>query len=382
MLDIRPSFRSDGCTWRTPWFATTSWPRAGLAAACFSRWCGELEPCCWPPMPSNYRATSTAPRILRTPPAGSERILGGRSDAERKRLRQGISLRDSGITPQTRARYHRGLLSILPFIEHIAHLDELGAVVEEWVECQWELGTPLGYVGDALCALQFYWHDTKLRLRSAWKLYHNWRKIEVPVRAPPLSALIVRAFVEHLLNKDEITAAFLIALGFHCYLRTGELLGLRFRDLQISHNAGVVTIQAGKSGLRHNIDEAVAIYDPLVRELGRLVCLLPHNISQSSPIWPQSAAAFRKVFLDCTIFFQLQSLCYKPYSLRRGGATHDYLVKGILEPIILRGRWRSLGVARLYIEDGLAQYPSLRLTLPVQHKLQTFAQPWANLFSF
>ena len=314
------------------------------------------------------------------PPVGTESILTGRTTEDRKRVRKGTSLRDSGITPKTRQRYHAGLNVILPFLEGIGHLDELGAVAEEWVECQWELGSPLGIVGDALCGLQFYWHDVKLKLRGAWKLYHNWRKLEIPTRAPPASACIIRAFVDHLVSTSQITAAFIIALSFHCYLRTGEALALQFRDLQISPSAGVVTIRAGKTGLRHNINEAVAIYDPIVRQLGELVFHLPHHHCGSAPVWPYSAAAFRKVFQSCVSHYGLEQLHFKPYSLRRGGATHDYLLKGILEPIILRGRWRSLSVARLYIEDGLAQYPSLQLPSATQNRLNRAARPWADLF--
>ena len=315
------------------------------------------------------------------PPVETNQVLSGRTTAERQRVRKGISLRDSGITMKTRQRYHHGLNAIMPFIEGIGHLDELGAVAEEWVECQWEIGTPLGLVGDALCGLQFYWHDIKLRLRGAWKLYHNWRKLEIPTRAPPVSALIIRAFVDYLVSTSQLPAAFLIALCFHCYLRTGEALALQFRDLQLSPSAGVVTIRAGKSGLRHNINEAVAIYDPVVRQLGDLVFMLSHHHCSSAPIWPFSAAAFRKMFHQCVCHFGLQALNFKPYSLRRGGATHDYMAKGILEPIILRGRWRSLSVARLYIEDGLAQYPALQLPPQSQRSLATAARPWASLFA-
>ena len=308
-------------------------------------------------------------------------VLSGRTTEERRRVRKGISLRDSGITFKTRQRYHAGLRAILPFLESVGHLDELGAVAEEWVECQWEMGTSLGLVGDALCGLQFYWHDIKLKLRGAWKLYHNWRKLEIPTRAPPISAVIVQAFVNYLLDQNEITTAFVIALAFHCYLRTGEVLALQFRDLQISRATGVVTIRAGKSGLRHNINEAVAIYDPLVLQLGDLVRYLPHHHCQSSKVWPYSAAAFRKAFNQCVIHFQLSALGFKPYSLRRGGATHDYILKGVMDPIILRGRWRSLGVARLYIEDGLAQYPTLLLPSQSQAYLHASARPWARMFS-
>ena len=50
--------------------------------------------------------------------------------------------------------------------------------------------------------------------------------------------------------------------------------------------------------------------------------------------------------------------------MRRGGATFVLLQGKFLEVILLRGRWKSFGVGRLYLEDGLAHLPSLR-TPPV-----------------
>ena len=189
------------------------------------------------------------------------------------------------------------------------------------------------------------------------KLYKNWRRIEIPTRAPPISALIIQSFVAYLLEEEQIAAAFLVGLGFHAYLRTGELLSLQFRDLQLGSSTGIVTIRGGKSGLRHNIDEAVALYDGFIIQLGHLVRLLPHHKYPTSLVWPYSPAHFRKTFNQCVKFFDLERLDYKPYSLRRGGATHDYMLKGILEPILLRGRWHSLAVARLYWKMALLNYP-------------------------
>lgn len=200
----------------------------------------------------------------------------------------------------------------------------------------------------------------------------------LPGAAP---ALITRAFVNLLVDQGEISAAFLIALGFHAYLRTGELLRLQFRDLQLGSSSGIVTIRGGKSGLRRNIEEAVALYDELVLQLGQLTRLLPHYVAGASPVWPYSAKKFRDTFAKCVTFFGLEPLEYKPYSLRRGGATHDYILRGLLEPILLRGRWHSLAVARLYIEDGLAQMPQLSLSPKVLSRIHQQALPFAALFS-
>ena len=251
-------------------------------------------------------------------------------------------------------------------------------VVEEWIELHWTRGSTLGQIGDALCGLQFFCPEFKGALRGSWRLYKNWRRLEIPCRAPPISAQIVRAFLSFLVEKEEIAGALLVALAFHAYLRTGEALSLLFSDLQVNDSTGVVTIGGGKSGLRNNMDEAIALYDKQVLKLARLAKLLPHAQAPRARIWNHSA--FRKLFAQCITRFELQKLELKPYSLRRGGATHDYMVKGILEPILLRGRWHSLQVARLYLEDGLAQLPALQLPPLHQQQLDRAAKPYKSFF--
>ena len=62
--------------------------------------------------------------------------------------------------------------------------------------------------------------------------------------------------------------AFLLALGFHTYLRTGEILKLTAQDVALNSQHGVVTIRRSKTGLRFNIDEAVAINDLSLSHFG------------------------------------------------------------------------------------------------------------------
>lgn len=261
------------------------------------------------------------------PGAEHRAIIGGRTRAQRQRARAGICLRDAGITMQTRQRYWAGVKLLLPFIKDASCLEQLGSITEEWVELQWHNGSTLGSTGDCLCGLQYCWAETKPCLKAAWRLYKIWRKLEVPCRAPPLSATIVQAMVAVLVSATETAAAFLIAVGFHAYLRTGELLKLQFRDVQLSADAGVVTVRAGKTGRRHDVNEAVAIHDPLVRELGHLTRLLPHANLKSNRVWPGSAYSFRRLFLNTIKQLHITDLGYKPYSLRRGGATHDFMTK-------------------------------------------------------
>ena len=64
---------------------------------------------------------------------------------------------------------------------------------------------------------------------------------------------------------------------------------------------------------------------------------------------------------DIKRFFGLWIMHLNPksYSLRRGGGTFLPQQGVAMETILLRGRWRSLAVACLYLQDGLAMIPSL-----------------------
>ena len=296
------------------------------------------------------------------------------TDAQRKAARQGISLRSAGLAEKTQERYLSALAKILPALESSQREEELDEICEEWVEQQWIAGAPLGLVGDALCAVHHYWPQMKGKIRSAWKLFRNWRRLEVPQRAPPLPVLVARALVGLALQLGCYEFGFLIALAFHAYLRTGEFLRLRFTDVQASRDTGVVNIQASKTGLRFNTCEAVAIYDKTVLDLWQKLCR-HRTFAEDQLIWQKSGTAFRRQFGDFLLALNLGQCHFQPYSLRRGGATFHFMNRRTLEAILIRGRWRSLSVARLYLEDGLSHAATLQMPPDVLQQLNR----WANL---
>lgn len=304
-------------------------------------------------------------------PAGRRPITRGKTQAERVAARRGICLKGLGISPQTEKRYNSAAAQLLPTLEAINDLDELDIACEEWIEAQWVRGTPLGTIGDALCAIHYYWPQVKGYLKGSWKLYKNWRRIEVPQRAPPMPHCVVRAMIGFLLDRAQPKVAFLVALGYHTYLRTGEILRLQVKDVSLSNTKGVVSIAPSKSGLRFNTREAVAIYDQGLHQLWEL-CHLPSRMNPDSFIWPHSSASFRKIFQQTLESLQVSQEQFQCYSLRRGGATNDFMTKGTMEGIILRGRWRSLSVARLYLEDGLSHLSQLRFPKQTWERLQYY----------
>ena len=53
---------------------------------------------------------------------------------------------------------------------------------------------------------------------------------------------------------------------------------------------------------------------------------------------------------------------WRPTSLRRGGATEDFLRHGQLDRTMLRGRWNSQKTARIYIDAAMQDRPSTQVS--------------------
>lgn len=298
-------------------------------------------------------------------------VLAARTQRERKRRRAGIRLRDFAISAKTKARYELAVGRILPVLEALPDLSDLDQVLSEFVEAQWARGESLYVIADGLSGLHFFWPELRGTLRNSWRLFKCWRRVEAPARAPPITGPIVRAFIARAVELNELSFACLLALGFHALLRTGELLNVAAKDLDISEACGVLRLPHSKSGARTGSNEAIAIRDKLTLQLldTWLAVVKP---APGQLLWPYSAQRFRRRFLEFNRFFRICDLQFKPYSLRRGGATFLLQWGQPMEAILLRGRWRSLAVARLYLQDGLSLIPTLKIPAHLQEKLARY----------
>ena len=287
-------------------------------------------------------------------------LLAGQTQRERQNRRWGIRLRDFTITQKTKERYEKAVANLLPFLE------------EQPGQLAWARGDPVNAIADALSGLHHFWPAIRGQLRQSWRLFKSWRRVESPVRAAPLTVDLVRAFIARAIDCNQLAFATLVGLGFHCLLRTGELLAIRFGDIEWNSECGVISLHASKSGLRTGTMEAVAIRDPLVLQLVDALAVVRQPCA-GDPLWVGSPQSFRDLFRSSCDFFNVGHLRFKPYSLRRGGATLLLQRNVPLEIILVTGRWKSVGVARLYLEDGLAQLPSLRLDSPKQQLISRYS---------
>lgn len=291
-------------------------------------------------------------------------ISAGRlTRAQRARIRARIQLDDAALTPKTQSRYYIALRKLVPVVEKVRAEEQLDASVCDWIRAMWVSGEPLLTIGDALSALQFHQPWTKRKLVHSWKLFSVWRKVEVPTRAPPLTQRIIRSMAAYAIAQNRWGFAMVLILGFECLLRTGELLNLYPRDLLAGRSSGICTLRETKSGKRTGSNEFVSITDPVALELVKQFLQLRRELNLTTlPVWTASATAFRRQFAQICSIFDLQRHSFRPYSLRRGGATHAFQVSQSMEFVLARGRWSSGRVARIYISDGLSYLPSIKLS--------------------
>lgn len=291
-------------------------------------------------------------------------ILAGRtSRAERARRRSRIVLDDAALSEKTQRRYYLALRKLLPYMEACPCRAELDSWMCRWVRKMWRSGEPLLTVGDGLSALHFHQPWTRRVIPHSWKLFNVWRRIEIPSRAPPLTLRLVRSLAAYELNCGNLEMCCILLLSFHCLLRTGEALNLTTADFVLGTSSGLVSLKGTKSGKRNQADEVVSITDVAVLDAIRaLLDFRKATNLEALPLWSSSGTKFRQRFRKLCQLFALEEFSFRPYSLRRGGATHVFQVTQSMEAALLRGRWESSKVARIYISDGLSFLPSLKMS--------------------
>ena len=156
------------------------------------------------------------------------------------------------------------------------------------------------------------------------------------------------ALAGHPVTCGDCWFAVTICLAFHAFLRTGEFLELQMSQIRGHGGEFTLVLSDTKTTKRHNATEYIVLEDPAVlacvrwaksqKQFGRLLGYTPYQFRQR---W--------KVY--CTAL-AIDPDRFPPYSLRRGGATYDYVQSGSLDRALLRGRWQSLKAARIYVRQG------------------------------
>ena len=132
-------------------------------------------------------------------PAEHDFWPGQASRADRRRARHAIILEDVGITKATLERYYVAVSRLVPVLSSVNSEYQLDEMVSDWVQSEFEDGTPLHLVADALSGLHHFEPFTRRKLGKSWRLYSIWRRYEIPARAPPLTQDICLAMAGYAL---------------------------------------------------------------------------------------------------------------------------------------------------------------------------------------
>eukprot|EP00438_Fugacium_kawagutii_P036537 Skav228171 [mRNA] locus=scaffold1728:18157:20618:+ [translate_table: standard] len=288
-------------------------------------------------------------------------IAKGRTSEARQANRKGLTLKASMITSPLHLRYSTALVQITQFWATanivVATLSDADAAVGCWLEHIFSEGEPKSLASDGLASLQFHLPALCGHFRSSWKMVKTWHRLEPPTRVVPLSPLLCLAFAGACIHCNRIAEAAALLVGFDALLRPGEICAMQCRDVTFLKDHAVIHHRDTKTGKRKGAGEMVIVDSQIaVKWLRRALCRrAPHE-----RLVPGSLSAFRQLFHNLVHHLQLRGL-FALYSLRRGGATHDFLTHGSLERTLLKGRWSSSSTARIYLQDTVATISELSL---------------------
>lgn len=285
-------------------------------------------------------------------------VLENKNPRVRAQERQKLgTLRQLTVQPATRARYDKALSSFLQFLKHNNltlpyQRDRLDPLAAEYIEHLWVTGAGRGLASDTLASLQD--QDPRLRgqLQSSWRLLKTWHSHEIPNRAPPFPEYILHCLVGWALLRSNFNFAVSLLVGFYGILRTGELLALEKRHISMSVQSGVAVLTLGytKGGKRLGVCDSVTLTHDLALRFLKQWLRLSHDHQK----FCSSPAKWRTTFAQALTDLKLTEFEFRPYSLRRGGATWYFTKFNSLDKVMVMGRWQAARTARLYLNESMA----------------------------
>lgn len=287
-------------------------------------------------------------------------IIAGKTRHDRKVQRRQLgSLRTNTVAPRTRARYDTALQSFYQYCQsHKVRIPDEGSqlddVVADYIEFLWEEGEGLSRATDTISGLQ----DLKPRLRGqlslSWRLVKTWQRKEIPLRAPPFPETLLHALCGYFLMSGEPLMALALEVAFYGVLRTGELLSLSSHQVEVAPNDACAVLNLGltKTSQRTGAQDSVTIR---VLHVCQQLRKWKQSMPLKTPLVTVSDYLFRKSFDQGLHALGLSTGGFRPYSLRRGGATMYFTKNPSMDWLRLMGRWSSDRTVRVYVNDGLAR---------------------------
>ena len=305
-------------------------------------------------------------------------IKQNRDKEKRKQERKHLGkLRDLTVQPKTKERYNEGMKKIFDFLRKEGlqlptKRDAMDNLVSDYLEFLWSQGEGRAMASTFMAGLQDSDPKPKHCLPASWRLLETWSIHEVPSRAPPLTEPVLRAMVGWAFMHQYDSFALSLLVAFFGLLRTGELLNLQAWQIHMvsSDQPAVINLGLTKAGKRQGAAESITLTEVKVLQLlwKWKQSVPPHTFLTAKP------HAWRAMFSDCITKLKLGQWEFRPYYLRRGGATHLFVKCGSLDRVLLLGRWTAVKIAKIYLNSGLAMLSDLQIP-------QSLLSPFHRIFA-
>ncbi|CAE7606234.1 unnamed protein product [Symbiodinium sp. CCMP2592] len=288
--------------------------------------------------------------------------------------RSKLTLKSQMVSGGMQARYRKAVLVLLSFLVEsriqVTAWHDLDEAVSAWLEFAYSEGESKSLASDALAGVHYFLPPAVGMLKHSWKLAKIWHRLEPPLRVLPLSPMLVFGFAGAAVGMGFIHEAAGIMIAFDAMLRSGELYALKVGDVKFMRERAVLNLHQSKAGKRTGHSEMVVVESRMAFKWLKRACL---NRPKAALLIERGAGFFRKLFHSLLSFFKTEGLI-NVYSLRRGGATWDFLHHQSMERTLLRGRWASTSTARIYLQDAAATVNHLSLTPDQRHLANSMLQ--------
>ena len=330
-----------------------------------------------------FKTRAVGPPAARNPMMPKTRgVLSHPSKAARKLARQALGPLSLRVVSPNALKRYKAALDWFFFWARATNRSipatsfELDGLVAEAIETGWQEGESRGLMGDLLSALPHFFTGLRNKLPSGWRLWSAWGKLELPLRAWPLRQEQLYACCHAVWQWGFADCAILMWTAFEGLLRTAEVLSLCAKQLHFKRDLRSVFISLPntKGSARKGAAEGVLIEEPV---LTKLLAKAVANLLPGDKLLRRSQPQFRIVF-DAAIKECGLDGHFKPYSLRRGGATHWFRTTGSLDTTTDRGRWGCVKTARIYINTGLAEMNEQLQSTSCVQKVTSFSCAWRS----
>jgi Phage integrase family len=183
----------------------------------------------------------------------------------------------------------------------------------------------------------------------------GWKRRHPSTSHPPLTWELTCLLATWMALRGEHDAALAMLVGFDCFLRIGEILALKARDVAVANDPRLGSAYRGVmvrlASTKTGTNQSVTVEDAGV---ARMLVAHLRGRRPDDAVFAVPRHAFYTLFHGACRAFGLAGHNYSPHSLRHGGATRHFLLGRPLADIQFRGRWSNSKSVRTYIQSGRA----------------------------